>query len=151
MYLIEPEVSGGTGPATVQDVSVHPPTIERLEFEFTLWFGDELIEGFTCYLVSDRVRQAIESAQLTGVRFADVEITVDEQTLLFEPEFRERLPIWWWFQPSRVHGNDFYWSDAFRLFASPAGYEALQAGTLDHARVRWLDTPPDDEPPVAGS
>ena len=54
-YLIEPEVPGGLGDKTQGDFSKHPPVIEHLHFQFEGWLGDDLLESFPCFLVSNSV------------------------------------------------------------------------------------------------
>ena len=68
-FVIEPEVAGGFGRATVLDTRTHPPQVSRLEYEFDGWLGDDLLTTFPCYIVSRRLQDALEMTDLTGFHF----------------------------------------------------------------------------------
>jgi hypothetical protein len=74
-FRLEPEVAGGAGAATVLDSSTHPPRVARLEYHFDGWLGDDLRESSPCYIVTERLKQAIEQADLTGYSFDEVLVT----------------------------------------------------------------------------
>jgi hypothetical protein len=78
-FLLGPEVAGGLGQHTVADRSVHPPVIRKLHHEFDGWLGGEVLESFPCFLVTDRVGNAMSMNKLSGFELADVEVTCSEQ------------------------------------------------------------------------
>jgi hypothetical protein len=43
-YIIEPEVAGQLGNDTILNYSTKPPIIEKLNYEFEDWLGDDFIE-----------------------------------------------------------------------------------------------------------
>ncbi len=59
-FYIEPEVSGELGEGTLMDTTVHPPKVEKLNYEFSSWLGDDLIESFPCYIVSERLAERLK-------------------------------------------------------------------------------------------
>jgi hypothetical protein len=99
-HLIEPEVAGEIGESTVIDHSTTPPTVSRLEYHFTTWLGDELLEAYPCFIVSQRLQSALQSLGGTGYTFAEVLVTRSQQ-------FEElvdgiQLPQFCWL---RLHGR----------------------------------------------
>lgn len=52
-YILDPEVAGGLGTQTEIDSSVHPPLVKRLHYELDAWMGDDLVQTFPCYLVTN--------------------------------------------------------------------------------------------------
>ena len=74
-FKIDPEHVGGVGPRTVLDFSDHPPIVKRLHFEFEVWLGDDLVQGYPCYLVTKRLGERINAGGFTGVRFREAEVT----------------------------------------------------------------------------
>lgn len=139
MYRVSPEVPGGFGETTILDSTIHPPTVTRLHFVFAGWMGDDLVESFPCHLASERLRNAIETAELSGLAFTDVVVEVDEQAELFDPGLAERLPTWWWLKPAQEKGGDF-WQDALaQLFVSGRALDVLQQHNLTRAEVTLRD------------
>lgn len=103
-YLLEPEVAGGFGNNAVIDTTTHPPNVKHLHYELDGWLGDDLLETFPCYIVTDRLRQAISEVAKRGFSFADVEISKSEQ---FRQFYRDReLPAFSWLKVSGQAGVD---------------------------------------------
>jgi hypothetical protein len=78
-FYIEPEVAGGLGKNTVMDRSIHPPIVTKLHYHFDGWLGDVLLESFPCFVITDFAKRKIQSGELTGARFDEVEVTTSEQ------------------------------------------------------------------------
>ncbi|MEO8502143.1 MAG: hypothetical protein ABI565_14580 [Vicinamibacteria bacterium] len=77
-YALDPEVAGELGEHSLLDASVHPPIVKRLHYHFQGWLGDDLVQSFPVFLVSDRLRRAMEAAKLSGGSFDDAEVSVAE-------------------------------------------------------------------------
>ena len=77
-HILEPEVAGGWGPGTDADTTVHPPVVRRLVYQFEGWLGDDLLETFPCFVVTDRLAQAIRASELTGCELGPVEVVKSE-------------------------------------------------------------------------
>ena len=79
MYkYLEPEVAGGIGIDTILDNSIHPPLVKFLHYHFSGWMGDDILETFPCFIISERLKNAIENNKLTGIFFDFVKITKSE-------------------------------------------------------------------------
>jgi len=133
-YYLEPEAAGCIGPGTVIDSSVHPPIVHRLHYILDAWLGDDIVERFPVYLVSDRLRGKLEEAGLTGFDFAPVEVTEHEDfRLLYRGR---RAPVFCWLQLHGVAGSDdFARGPDHRLVVSHRALEVLQALQLDFCVV----------------
>jgi len=97
---IDPEVSGGIGDKTVLDNSVHPPIVQDLHYEFDGWLGDDIIESFPAYLVTEKLKQKIENTNFTGYLFSDVLVTTSPVFKDIHPN--TNLPKFYWL---KVYGE----------------------------------------------
>lgn len=77
-YILEPEVAGALGPRSVVDTSTSPPTVIALDYEFITWLGDDLLEAYPTYIVTERLRTALEQFGGTGYTFADLIVSHSE-------------------------------------------------------------------------
>lgn len=67
------------------DTSVHPPRVSHLHYVFEGWLGDELVESFPCWMVTESLAPKICDAKCSGVDFGDTEVSLSET-------FREVYP-----------------------------------------------------------
>jgi hypothetical protein len=93
-YKLEPEVAGHLGSGTVMDASTHPPIVHALHYEFDGWLGDELLTAFPCFIVTENLRQLIESANPSGCRFDRVRVSRSEEFEELYPD--QQLPAFSW-------------------------------------------------------
>ncbi len=133
-YLISPEVGGGLGSKTVCDRSVHPPIVTFLEYEFDVWLGDDLIEGFPCFIVTDRLRGAIEKNHLTGCTFAEVLVTTSDTFRELDPDLE--LPTFYWLKVGASVGkDDFGRTDSAQLVISSKALDVLRLFKIEHTKI----------------
>ena len=91
LYMIEPEVAGEIGEKTVYenyDAIVNDgeiAVITHLHFVFMGWLGDDVLEVTPCFLISDRLKNAIEKSDLKGYEFEDIEISLSDDYLEMYP------------------------------------------------------------------
>jgi hypothetical protein len=104
-YALVPEAAGRFGPNTVfVDKIARPPLVEKFHYEFDGWLGDSLVETIGCYIVTEPLRDKIASANPTGVRFAEVEVSKSGEFIRRYPE--RALPHFVWLQITGVAGQD---------------------------------------------
>ncbi|WP_085681063.1 hypothetical protein [Marinobacter salarius] len=133
-YQIEPEVAGGWGENTRADTSVHPPVVHSLHYEFEGWLGDELLESFPCFLVSEQVGQALLAANLAGFSLEQVEISLSPQFL--ELQERPLPPRFYWLRITGHAGQaDFGISESNLLVVSEQALEVLRRFSLNNAEA----------------
>lgn len=135
MYkILEPEVAGELGTETVIDTGVHPPLVKKLHFEFSGWLGDDLIESFPCFLVTQRLKEEIEKSNLTGFIFENVKITTSYNFKLLHPS--TELPKFYW---AKVINNcqdcDFSLAPDYRLAVSEDAFVLLNKFNIIHALI----------------
>ena len=134
--VIEPEVAGGLGEGTVLDASVHPPRVTTLVYEFEGWLGDDIVESFPCYLVTNELARALSSSDLTGFSLASASVrTTDE----FSEHTPAPLPEFKWLQVTGQPAVDDLWLHSdFRLALSDRALEVFRAFNTDNAIIEPL-------------
>lgn len=129
---IQPEVAGGFGNETEIDNSVHPPVVKKLHYNFDGWMGDDILETFPCFIVSERLMYKIIESQLTGVSFDNVKITKSEEFVSFNPNLN--LPNFHWM---KIYGklgiNDFVIGRDYRLLLSENAMEVISNFNIEYA------------------
>jgi|SRR6185503_1458840 len=126
------------GDNTVADTSVHPPRVARLHLELADWLGDDLLESFPCFVVSDRLARALRASTLTGFVLDDVEITR-------APEFDEFLPgialsVFRWLKvEGRAGVDDLGLAADHRLVVSDEVLTMLRRFTIEQAEQSAYD------------
>lgn len=131
---IEPEVAGRIGKDSKLDVSVHPPIVHQLHYEFQGWLHNDILESFPCFIVTDSLKEAIVNAQLSGVVFDYVKVTTSD---LFDELYPTvSLPPFHWM---KIIGNagtdDFGISDKLLLVVSERAYNVLARFNINAAEV----------------
>jgi hypothetical protein len=90
-YALKPEVPGALGERTelIQRPGTYP-IVQRLHFEFSYGtLGNDLITSHPAFLVTVPLADALEHSGLSGFAISsDVDVTVDEQVWLFEPNWQ---------------------------------------------------------------
>jgi len=133
-YYIEPEVSGGIGKQSVIDASRHPPLIKKLNFEFDGWLGDDIIESFPCFIVSDSLKNKIEQEKLTGFEIDEVEVTVSNT--FDDLHGDKRLPKFHWLKATGKAGqHDFGIAKDLRLVISENALRVIRKTKIEHASI----------------
>jgi hypothetical protein len=134
-FLLEPEVAGDFGDDTELDTSVTPPVVTRLQYRFQDWLGDEILECTPAFIVTEHLGGLIRDAGLTGYRFAEVDVIVDEQAEELAGEAID-LPKFHWLQlTGKPQVDDFGASDNGSLIASERALEVLRQGVLGNCDI----------------
>jgi hypothetical protein len=133
-YILEPEVAGGFGKNTIIDNSVFPPIIHKLNYQLDGWLGDDLLESFPCYIVTEGIKEMLELIQPSGFIFSDVEITKSDQFRELYPN--RKIPKFYWL---KIHGkagyDDFGISDENTLVVSEKVLELLKKFKIDNCDI----------------
>ncbi|EGQ9760702.1 hypothetical protein FWP30_25060 [Vibrio parahaemolyticus] len=133
-YLIEPEVPGGFGKNTLGRFDVHPPIVKKLHLEFDGWLGDDLLETFPCFLVSEHLATALVASKLSGYNLEAVELSTSD---MFQELQSERcLPRFSWLQiTGHSDKDDFSVSEKGILLVSRKAMQLLQKFQLTNADI----------------
>jgi len=134
-HILEPEVAGDLGPASVVEHSTRHPTVLLLEYEFNVWLGDDLLATHPCFIVTDRLRQALERFPGTGYSFGDVIVSTTDELRDRHPTLK--LPKFHWL---KVHGkagrDDAGLTEDCSLVVSDRLLQVLREFNIDHCVVR---------------
>jgi hypothetical protein len=133
-FYVEPEVAGELGDRTVLDSTVHPPRVDKLQYKFVGWLGDSLLESFPCVIATQDAADALAKFGITGVQFADLEVTVSDEFHALYPE--RELPTFRWLQVDGIAGkDDFGIASDYRLVVSGKGIDLLQPYGIGNALI----------------
>ena len=122
------------GERTELDTTVHPPIVHHLHLQFNGWLGDDLLETFPCFTVTEWLRRAIEKFSFSGCEFDVLEVSTSE---MFEELYpNRRLPIFHWLKVFGAPGHDDFGmlSDA-RLVVSALLLECLRRFNLQQCDI----------------
>ncbi len=136
-YVLQPEVPGELGGHTIMDTNVHPPIIKYLHITFQGWLGDELIECFPCFLVSERLKELLSDSDLNGFDFSECEIDTSEEFILLQPGVK--VPVFYWLKMSDNPGKDFFINSSLNLQVSERGWALLKEVSINHCDVNPID------------
>ncbi|MCX7113289.1 MAG: hypothetical protein NTX45_24890 [Proteobacteria bacterium] len=155
LYELEPEVAGGFGENTVfsnlneVEQKRGRSTITHLNYEFSGWLGDELLETTPCFIVTMSLANDIEKSDLKGYKFEDVEISTNDEfkelyPMITLPEFKRIIPKGTVAVNSEVFhnwsGDDFCISNNFILIVSERALNILKKHKLNYCDVRELNS-----------
>lgn len=136
-YTLDPEVAGELGKHTVMDFSVHPPLVSKLHYELDTWLGDDLIQSFPCYLVTERLQNQIQNATLAGASFAPVKLDLSSNFKELHPS--KAVPCFIWLKISgEVGENDFGVEKNGRLVVSERALKVIKSFELKHCTITML-------------
>lgn len=133
-YYLEPEVAGGLGEKTLIDSASHPPVVYKLHYVFDGWLGDDIVESFPCYVISDYIRGRLDLIDLSGYNIADMVVSTSEVFEELQPEVK--LPKFWWLQVTGVAcEDDFGIAADHRLVVSGRALHVLKMGSLENCDI----------------
>ncbi len=134
VFRVSPEVAGALGDGTEMDAGVHPPRVDRLHYVFSGWLGDDIVESFPCFLVTERLADEISQSRLRGADLDEVMVSLDPQFERFFPDVAASVPRWRWLRPMGRPGDDDFWlDDEAQLHVSEAAHELLQLFNVANA------------------
>jgi len=124
-WIISAEPPGALSLDSKVDYKQEPPIIHDPTFEFDFVPHDDLCDSHPIYIVSLRLKQAIEDSGLSGVQIVPLKQRKSEQYQLLYPE--EKVPLYWWLQPTgRACLDDFGTVPRRRLVVSDAALETIR-------------------------
>jgi len=126
-----PEVPGELGDQARLDATTHPPRVERFHLDLTNWLGDDLVEVFPCFAVTQRLADALRSSGFTGYELASMVTTVNPDQREFDPgivvpEFKRLLPT------GRAGADDFGTDERHHLVVSRRCWDLLRRFAVAH-------------------
>ena len=134
-YFLEPEVAGGWGEDTQVDRSIDPPLVRKLHYEFSGWLGDELLESFPCFIVTETLGSRLTHEGLRGFFLDEVKISRSEELDERQPDIQ--LPPFQWLRVTGNAGESDFGIDKNRmLVVSERALSVLRSRQLMHCEVK---------------
>lgn len=134
-YYIEPDVAGEIGSESILETKAHPPIVHKLHFVFEGWLGDDIIETFPCFLVTEKLRKSLQQLGFSGIEFDDVKIS---KSATFREIYGDKtLPkfVWAKITGNQSNNDDFFISQDHRLVVSDAAYAAISKFKIENAII----------------
>lgn len=132
-WYVSPEVAGQLGEQTILDSSTHPPVVTHLHYQFDGWLGDDLLESFPCFIITERLAKALEESKFTGWHLENVAVST---SATFKDLYPGReLPRFWWLVVRGHQDDDFALADNLRLEVSDRALDLLQGHALNNAII----------------
>lgn len=138
-WKLEPEVAAELGEKSSLDTSLHPPRVERLHLRFTGWLGDDLVECFPCFVATEKLCDALESANLTGYRVEELEMSVGDEMSELHPEVELPRFKWLALQEGGPQG-DLSTDEGHNLLVSERAMNVLKQFRLDQCDVEMVES-----------
>lgn len=150
LFMIEPEVAGEIGENTIYENYYEivnkgePPIISYLHFIFMGWLGDDILEVTPCFLVSEKLKKAIEESDLKGYEFQNIEISISEDYAQMNansemPCFYRLIPQGTISVNDKVYSNwdrlDFCVTEKAYLVLSEKAMDVIKSFNLDNADI----------------
>ncbi|WP_378919867.1 hypothetical protein [Mesorhizobium kowhaii] len=115
-------------------MSIHPPIVTKLHYEFQGWFGDVLLESFPCFIVTEGAKSALLEIGISGVTFSPVEVSTSDLFEEMQPD--QRLPPFVWLKVDGDAGrDDFGIANDYRLVVSERVLDALKPLGISNALI----------------
>lgn len=134
-YLIEPEVAGQLGNDTILNHSTKPPIIEKLNYEFDDWLGDDFLAGFQCFICTEKLARSIKDNNLTGYKLEDCKTTKSQ--LFYDLNENDlELPTFYWFKIIGGENADFFIIPNSMLVISELAMNVLKKFNINHCDIR---------------
>ena len=103
---LNPEVIVGLGEKT-EFLEKEPPfnTVIKLHIQLEDWLGDDIMECYPCYIVTEELKDSMENTSFTGYEFKEMEVTKAEY---FNDNYqlKKDLPKFFWLKVIGREGID---------------------------------------------
>jgi hypothetical protein len=137
-FVLQAEVAGGLGPASVGDLKARPPRLVKFNYEFDVWLGDPLLEAMSNFIVTEHLKELLIEAHTSGISFGDVEVTKSEEYQDRHPDLS--LPAFFWLKVTGQAGrDDFGLSPSGDLVVSKRIVDLLKVAGLRHSEISEYD------------
>ena len=136
-YTLEPEVAGQHGEKTIQDNSVFPPLVTVLHHKFDGWLGNDLLELFPCFIISEHVLNEIFQYNFSGFNIKYDKLIISKSELFNDIyPAGKKLPDFYWFDITGKAGvDDFGISQENSLIVSERALMFLKKFNLDNCEI----------------
>ncbi|MBQ0926659.1 hypothetical protein [Saccharopolyspora endophytica] len=140
-HKLTPDVPGEIGDDTELDRSVHPPRVLHLAYVIDNWLGDDLLEAYPAFMVTDHLRGLLEGSGLSGYEIRQADVTIEEEARDTLPMIgRTEFPEFLWLHVTGKPGHDDFGLTAKGdLVVSDRALEVLRQGHIDRCDIDEYD------------
>jgi hypothetical protein len=143
--IVQPEVISGIGENTTGNNLGSQDQITNLHIEMEDWLGDDLMECFPCYIVTENFKKIFSEKKNSGYIFDDLEITFGEY---FEDNFQLEvdLPKFYWLKITGIkNDSDVFIDEKLKLNVSNQFLDILKKEvSIKHLEINPQKTDTDD-------
>lgn len=137
---IQPEVIVGLGDNT-EFVEKAPPfkTVIKLHINLEDWLGDDLMECYPCYIITENLKKLLEDNSFKGFEIQDMSVSLDEN---FENNYQQGKPLPEFYQlkiTGRRNNDDLFLDEDKNLNISGTFLDFLQS----NVDLKYLDIEPE--------
>jgi hypothetical protein len=104
--FIEPEVIVGIGENTILDTNYNPPKVDHLDLEIEDWLGNDLMESYPCFIITESLKEGLAKSSFTGyTSIEEIEVIKAEY---FEDNYQldKEVPKFYWLKVDGVPFKD---------------------------------------------
>jgi hypothetical protein len=136
-FTVQPEVIVGLGASTeFREKSSPFKPVTKLHIHLEDWLGDDLMECYPCYIVTEKLKKLLDANSFKGFVFTEMEVTKAENCdNNYHPN--NPLPNLYWLQiRGRKNIDDIYINDSNHLNIADTFLTFLKSNaTLNHLEV----------------
>lgn len=131
------------GEHTVIDNSIYPPKIQKLHINVEDWMGDNIMEKFPVYIITERLKKGLQTTDFKGFKINNLELTTDEY--FFEHyQLKKEIPKFYWLLViGKKNKDDLYIDDQNILNISEKLFLFLKRYNLNYCSI--VDENKEDE------
>lgn len=105
-HFIEPEVIVGIGENTILDNNYNPPKVDQLNLEIEDWLGNDLMESYPCFIITESLKEGLEKSKFTG--YDSIEEIEVKKAEYFENNYQldKEVPKFYWLKVNGISSKD---------------------------------------------
>tara|TARA_B100001989_G_scaffold250165_1_gene226782 strand:- start:979 stop:1392 length:414 start_codon:yes stop_codon:yes gene_type:complete len=135
-YHIYPEVPARFGDNTVMNTSCHPPIVSKLHLIFDGWLGDEILETFPCFFVTNDLANSLKENKLSGFSLdtMETEVSFEFKQLYQDKQLSEFL----WLKIDGTAKEDDFGIDDKKLVISEKALSVLKKHQFEYCDIEQV-------------
>lgn len=120
-----------------------PGEFRAVEFVFDSWDGEDLVTAMDVYVASERLRDAVERAGVTGAWFGDIKVSKSDHFEIAEDAYAADLPRFYRLEfIGRARGPETWWTSEVCDACGVTFWERTELGAQAEMAVAFGDPAP---------
>ena len=136
-HKLTPDVAGELADHTELDRSVHPPRVQRFAYVIDNWLGDDILETYPTFMVTETLVGPLNGSGLSGYEIRQAEVTIEEESReTLSMIGRTEFPNFRWLHVVGKAGcDDFGLTATGDLVVSERALNVLRQGQLNRCDI----------------